>query len=360
MGRKFGFSFSAKRALGISGLMGKIARATGIPTTRSGLYRKVGRMVTGSLFSSGGGHKSSRKTFGVSFSLNRALGLSGAKGSFARATGIPTTASGLERKIGRMVVGGLVGGATAGQQAQPLAAPTMQPQPVETGILCSMCGLALFPDELICPRCAAAAPGADEHEEPRLVWVDAQALRPIEHALWNMAGEKVSDAAMLKRLADAQLPMDEHPLVGLVRHWAELKCDHVTHNTPEKREACLNRQAGEIALHTLRHYIAMLVGLSRAAPAAAVQYAAWIGDDATENCPFCRQREGIAIPASTRRLPIIDPFCDCNLFIMHSGREDYFLASIAASYQQTDPERASIIQRNASCTRRSGRTSMGT
>ena len=45
MGRKFGFSFSAKRALGISAARGRIARATGIPTTRSGRQRKIGRLV---------------------------------------------------------------------------------------------------------------------------------------------------------------------------------------------------------------------------------------------------------------------------------------------------------------------------
>ena len=45
MGRKYGFSFSWKRALGISGARNKIARMIGIPTTRSGLERKVGRAV---------------------------------------------------------------------------------------------------------------------------------------------------------------------------------------------------------------------------------------------------------------------------------------------------------------------------
>ncbi len=48
MGRKFGFSFSWKRALGISSAKNKFARMTGIPTTRSGLERKVGRAVIGS------------------------------------------------------------------------------------------------------------------------------------------------------------------------------------------------------------------------------------------------------------------------------------------------------------------------
>jgi len=231
MGRKYGFSFSAKRALGISSLKGSIARITGIPTTRSGLYRKIGRILTGGLLSVGnpGEHKASRKTFGVSFSLDRALGISGAKGAIARATGIPTTASGLERKIGKMVADGMTGSTPAHDTssisptpAQPSPAPQSTPQivtpasisplPVETSILCDLCSLALFPDELICPRCAAPAPGY-AHSEPRLVWVDLDALRPHERAIINLLGEHLTDTQLGQRLAAAHLGIEEHPLV---------------------------------------------------------------------------------------------------------------------------------------------------
>ena len=37
-----GFTFSWKRAVGISGLKSKLAHTTGIPTTRMGLERKIG------------------------------------------------------------------------------------------------------------------------------------------------------------------------------------------------------------------------------------------------------------------------------------------------------------------------------
>ena len=47
MGRKFGFSFSAKRALGISAAKGRISRKIGIPLTRSGRQRKIGRIASG-------------------------------------------------------------------------------------------------------------------------------------------------------------------------------------------------------------------------------------------------------------------------------------------------------------------------
>lgn len=41
---------------------------------------------------------------GVSFSWKRALGITQAKQRFARKTGIPTTKSGLERKVGKAVL----------------------------------------------------------------------------------------------------------------------------------------------------------------------------------------------------------------------------------------------------------------
>jgi hypothetical protein len=42
---KYGFSFSWKRALGISAVKQRFARQTGVPTTQSGLERKVGRSI---------------------------------------------------------------------------------------------------------------------------------------------------------------------------------------------------------------------------------------------------------------------------------------------------------------------------
>lgn len=41
---------------------------------------------------------------GLSFSWKRALGISRAKQRFARETGIPTTKAGLERKIGKSIL----------------------------------------------------------------------------------------------------------------------------------------------------------------------------------------------------------------------------------------------------------------
>ena len=45
MGRKFGFSFSAKRAFGISGAKSRLSHKIGIPLSRSGRQRKIGRGV---------------------------------------------------------------------------------------------------------------------------------------------------------------------------------------------------------------------------------------------------------------------------------------------------------------------------
>lgn len=45
-----GLSFSWKRALGVSKIKRDIAKATGIPTTRNGLERKIGGMMINSIF----------------------------------------------------------------------------------------------------------------------------------------------------------------------------------------------------------------------------------------------------------------------------------------------------------------------
>lgn len=47
-----GLSFSWKRAVGITAAKQKIARKTGIPTTKAGLERKVGAAVMGAVFGS--------------------------------------------------------------------------------------------------------------------------------------------------------------------------------------------------------------------------------------------------------------------------------------------------------------------
>lgn len=46
---------------------------------------------------------------GLSFSWKRALGISQMKQQLARQTGIPTTKAGLERKIGRAIIKGIFG-----------------------------------------------------------------------------------------------------------------------------------------------------------------------------------------------------------------------------------------------------------
>jgi hypothetical protein len=45
-----GLSFSLKRALGITQVKQKIARETGIPTSKAGLERKIGNVILKTLF----------------------------------------------------------------------------------------------------------------------------------------------------------------------------------------------------------------------------------------------------------------------------------------------------------------------
>ncbi len=45
-----GLSFSLKRALGITQAKQKIARATGVPTSKAGIERKIGQTVINLIF----------------------------------------------------------------------------------------------------------------------------------------------------------------------------------------------------------------------------------------------------------------------------------------------------------------------
>lgn len=49
------------------------------------------------------GKKSSFKIPGLSFSWKRALGITSAKRKIAKATGIPTTKAGRQRKVGKLL-----------------------------------------------------------------------------------------------------------------------------------------------------------------------------------------------------------------------------------------------------------------
>jgi hypothetical protein len=48
--KKFGFSFSLSRLIGLAGLKNSIARKTAIPTTKGGIERKIGRSLVRAIF----------------------------------------------------------------------------------------------------------------------------------------------------------------------------------------------------------------------------------------------------------------------------------------------------------------------
>lgn len=52
---------------------------------------------------------SNTKIPGLSFSLKRALGITALKRRFTKATGIPTTKAGIERKVGETVIDKIFG-----------------------------------------------------------------------------------------------------------------------------------------------------------------------------------------------------------------------------------------------------------
>ena len=54
---KYGFSFSWKRVLGVTSAKQKFARQTGIPTTKTGMERKLGGSIVSLLLGLFGGKK---------------------------------------------------------------------------------------------------------------------------------------------------------------------------------------------------------------------------------------------------------------------------------------------------------------
>jgi hypothetical protein len=48
--RKYGFSFSWKRLLGITGAKQSFARKTGVPTSKIGMERKLGAIILKIIF----------------------------------------------------------------------------------------------------------------------------------------------------------------------------------------------------------------------------------------------------------------------------------------------------------------------
>lgn len=58
--KKFGFSFSWKRAVGLSAMKGRASRKIGIPLTRQGRERKLGGCMLG-LLGFGGRKRSKRR-----------------------------------------------------------------------------------------------------------------------------------------------------------------------------------------------------------------------------------------------------------------------------------------------------------
>lgn len=56
---KFGLSFSLKRALGITAVKQKVSKATGIPLTKQGVERKIGGALLNAV--NGGKKKKSKR-----------------------------------------------------------------------------------------------------------------------------------------------------------------------------------------------------------------------------------------------------------------------------------------------------------
>ena len=241
---------------------------------------------------------------------------------------------------------------SAHSETSPADASTPQPPPTPG---CPACLLPLAPDEGLCPRCftpvdaAAGTPRADRE----IVWINMDGLRPLESFLWQLRGEKLTDAQLHKRVEEAGLTVDEHPVFAMVMqcpsHGEHITCNHSTHNTPEKHDKCIGRQAARETLRTIRHHLGFLERLVFwSQPGSLMRHAMWTCIERHgPSCRLCRQREGIVFPVTVRAVPVLHPRCNCSLVQLMSGRELEGIHTTAQHLVDKKPQRAQTMLRNA-------------
>lgn len=243
--------------------------------------------------------------------------------------------------------------------------PAPQASPPTSPDTCPTCSLPLLAGEAICPRCINPVPGTDGADAvPRgMFWMSLGALRPLEEFIWARRGEKITEAQLQKQIEESGLAVEDHPAFMMVMDWPEreqaISCSHSSHNTPEKQEKCLRRQAVRVAIRTIRHHLGYLERLDFwAQPRSLMRHAMWTCIERHRPaCWLCRQREGIVIPVTVRTVPVFHPLCNCSLVQLMAGRETGVIVGAAKHLVEKSPERASTMLRNAE---RSGfRTSTG-
>ncbi len=127
MGRKFGFSWSWRRASGLSALKGRISRKIGVPLTKSGRERKLGRLLLGGFIPVGGGTRSSR----------------GRSAAAAKVIAV-CPHCGHENQIRETTVGAIKKCVACGEKFRPQFPPEDAPKQVSSGCGCLIVLLATF------------------------------------------------------------------------------------------------------------------------------------------------------------------------------------------------------------------------
>ena len=222
---------------------------------------------------------------------------------------------------------------------------------VEQNHTCSVCGLALLPDESVCPCCGIPVKDEDRNRMP-IIHLDH--LDRIDQLIWDDYHSNSTELQMIKILAANGLSIEDHMIYGMVidadNQSPYVHCNHPNHDTPEKQAACLKKEAAKFTVRTIRHHMGFLdrFQIWSDMPDAEIIGAMWTCIERHHPaCPLCLNREGMIIPISARFVTILHPGCNCSLVPIEKRFAYQNRIQPAISYlEERSPQRAATMRRN--------------
>ena len=231
---------------------------------------------------------------------------------------------------------------------------------------CPECGYVMDPFDEDCRRCGwKPQPEAEQRDDPKTDYeaptssefiIDLDDLRPAEELLWSYMGEKMTHPQRLRLLKDEGIDIRDHPayeqIIQCPNRNLHIECTHSSHNTDEKWQKCIERQAEKMAVKTIVHALGWLERLELwSQPNSMMKYAMWscIERKSSRACSRCRSREGVIIPVDgVRKVTVFHPGCNCTLIQLLPGYQGaQAVIKTANKLAQRNPGRARTMLENA-------------
>lgn len=235
---------------------------------------------------------------------------------------------------------------TASPQATASVPP--HPGPQSGPAVCTVCTLSILPGEEICPRCGVPLQPS-RYPNMLVIHLDHLYKDPLAKLMWDTRDKKATETQIAKFLKDQGYPIEAHALYAAIidtqGNSAYVNCNHLNHDTPEKRLACKRKEAAKLALRTIRHHFGFLERLQMWEEGG-VSHAMWgCIERHHPACGLCRNREGMIVSTSMRFVTILHPGCNCTLEPLDISAEQR-IKKVLAYLGKMYPERASIVERN--------------